>query len=234
MDENTKPRFTSSTQNPADRLSSDQHGVLSLSDYRKRRAELLDQQGRDALLGVGGPEKSRTGTPDTSDDARPAKKKKKNKAKSVLSFGDDEDEDEDAGPTQKHDRTDAASKRKKIVANANVGFVPKALTKAALRREATEREALRRDFLAMQAAVKEAEIAVPFVFYDGTNIPGGVARMKKGDFIWLFLDKSRKVGASLNVGEKANTRKEWARISVDDLMLVRGTMIIPQVSLLAF
>jgi protein FAM50 len=56
--------------------------------------------------------------------------------------------------------------------------VPRALTKAALRREAAEREALRKEFLLIQTAVKATEIAIPFVFYDGTNIPGGTVRVK--------------------------------------------------------
>ena len=124
----------------------------------------------------------------------------------------------------------------KVAVNSSVGVVPRALTKAALRREAAEREALRKEFLLLQTAVKAAEIAIPFVFYDGTNIPGGVVRVKKGDFVWLFLDKSRKVGAQLGVGadKSANARRDWARVSVDDLMLVRGTMIIPHVSLNMF
>lgn len=90
---------------------------------------------------------------------------------------------------------------------------------------------MRKEFLAIQEAVRGTEIAIPFVFYDGTNIPGGVARVKKGDFIWVFLDRSRKVGAELGVGEKANSSREWARVGVDDLMLVRGGLIIPHVSL---
>jgi protein FAM50 len=56
--------------------------------------------------------------------------------------------------------------------------------------------------------------------------------MKKGDFIWVFLDKSRKVGAELGVGEQANATRAWARVGVDDLMLVRGTVIIPHVSVI--
>jgi len=59
------------------------------------------------------------------------------------------------------------------------------------------------------------------------NIPGGVCRVKKGDFVWVFLDRSRKVGAELGVGEKANSKREWARVGVDDLMMVRGTVIVP-------
>ncbi|KAI9848770.1 MAG: hypothetical protein M1838_000380, partial [Thelocarpon superellum] len=89
------------------------------------------------------------------------------------------------------------------------------------------------EFLAMQDAIKATEILMPFVFYDGANIPGGVCRVKKGDHTWLFLDKARKVGAELGVGggsglgEKAHSRREWARVGVDDLMLVRGEVIIP-------
>lgn len=81
----------------------------------------------------------------------------------------------------------------------------------------------------MQEAVKATEIVIPFVFYDGTNIPGGACKVKKGDYIWLFLDRSRKVGAELGVGggEKNSSRREWARVGVDDLMLVRGEIIIP-------
>lgn len=84
----------------------------------------------------------------------------------------------------------------------------------------------------MQETVKATEIVIPFVFYDGTNIPGGACKVKKGDYIWVLLDRSRKVGAELGVGggEKANSRREWARVGVDDLMLVRGEVIIPHVS----
>jgi protein FAM50 len=103
------------------------------------------------------------------------------------------------------------------------------MTKSALLREAQTREQLRKEFLAMRDAVKATEILIPFVFYDGTNIPGGVCKVKKGDHVWLFLDKARKVGAELGVGGD-KSRREWARVGVDDLMLVRGEIIIPHVS----
>lgn len=82
----------------------------------------------------------------------------------------------------------------------------------------------------MQEAVKATEVAIPFVFYDGTSIPGGVCRIKKGDQVWQYLDKARKVGAETGVGGGEKSRREWARIGVDDLMLVRGEIIIPHVS----
>jgi len=89
----------------------------------------------------------------------------------------------------------------------------------------------------MQEAVKNTEILIPFIFYDGTNIPAGTVKVKKGDPVWLFLDRCRKVGAELGVGganggakARKDNRREWARIGVDDLMLVRGEIIIPHVS----
>jgi protein FAM50 len=89
----------------------------------------------------------------------------------------------------------------------------------------------------LQERVKAAPIAIPFVFYDGSNIPGGVCKVKKGDFVWVFLDGSRKVGAEVGAGVageagkgEAKARREWARVGVDDLMMVRGEIIIPHVS----
>jgi protein FAM50 len=119
--------------------------------------------------------------------------------------------------------------RKKMSVNASVAVAPKALTKSALLREAQTRESLRKEFLVLQEAIKATEINIPFVFYDGTNIPGGICKVKKGDYVWVFLDRSRKVGAELGVGEKANSRREWARVGVDDLMMVRGSIILPHV-----
>lgn len=170
------------------------------------------------------------------------KKKKRKVGATKLSFNDEEDgESGDTGEASTPANRDGSNSgsstpdiiKKKKVVNSNVAFVPKAQTKAALLRDAQAREGLRKEFLAMQEAVRATEVDIPFVFYDGTNIPGGVCRIKKGEFVWVFLDRSRKVGAELGVGEGnlASTRKEWARVSVDDLMMVRGSVIIPHVSL---
>ena len=123
----------------------------------------------------------------------------------------------------------AIGTRKRLGPNTRVSVAPTAKTKSALLRDAQIREQLRKEFLSMQEAVKATEIIIPFVFYDGTNIPGGACKVKKGDPIWLFLDRSRKVGAELGISgsEKAKSRNEWARVGVDDLMLVRGEIIIP-------
>lgn len=226
-------RFQAQNKTTQQRLSSNTVGLVTHADFRKRRAEVLEQQEREvreaAATGTP-PDRSQTATPDpNASDASnkpPPKKVKKRKVGAVkLSFGDDDDGDD-------ADDADASSAKPKpkFKANPKVSVVPRAMTKAALQREAAERDALRREFLAKQAAVKATEIAIPFTFYDGSNIPGGTVRVKKGDFVWVFLDKSRKVGADLGVGDKANSRREWARIGVDDLMLVRHNIIIPHVS----
>ncbi|PTB67624.1 XAP5-domain-containing protein [Trichoderma citrinoviride] len=256
-------RFTPQNKTTNERLSTHTVGLVALSDFRKRRAEVLEQQEREAreaaLSGTSSkPDRSQTGTPDNAGSESagsaagpgPLKKKKKkptknkakqNPGKKLLSFGDDEEEEDEsetgsasaaASTTEPSSDKDGqqqsgGEKKAKIKANAAVGVIPKAVTKAALRKEAAEREALRREFVALQEAVKATEIAIPFVFYDGANIPGGTVRMKKGDFVWVFLDKGRKVGAELGVGEQTNAQRAWARAGVDDLMLVRGTVIIP-------
>ena len=134
-----------------------------------------------------------------------------------------------AAPSATPSHNASHSEKKRLGPNASLAATPKVMTKSALIREAQTREQLRKEFLLMQEAVKATEIIIPFVFYDGTNIPGGACKVKKGDHIWLFLDRSRKVGAELGVGggEKAKSRNEWARVGVDDLMLVRGEIIIP-------
>ena len=184
------------------------------------------------------------------------KKKRKPVAKGKLSFTleDEQHEHEDGlpktpssaatpgstTPTLDHDNSSRSSsaalqeaspppERKRLGPNSSVSIAPKTMTKGALLREAQTREQLRKDFLLMQDAVKATEIVIPFVFYDGTNIPGGRCKVKKGDQVWLFLDRGRKVGAERGVGggEKSVSRKEWARVGVDDLILVRGEVIIP-------
>lgn len=156
--------------------------------------------------------------------------------KGALSFGDNDDDDSQTQSEPQKSRSitpaatqdeDTAPVKKRLAANSNVGFMAKSMSKSALLREAQTRDQLRKEFLVMQEAVKQTEFLLPFVFYDGTNIPGGVCRMKKGDMIWLFLDRARKVGAEVGGSDKA--RREWARVGVDDLMLVKGDIIIPHV-----
>lgn len=186
--------------------------------------------------------------------SEPPSKKKKTKAKKLLSFDDDEDGGHETAaitalkttqkPTDHEEapiQVDAPIQRRKLTANPNPSLpAPKVMTKASLQAEAVTREKLRKEFLVIQEAVKDTEIVIPFVFYDGTNTPGGAVKVKKGDHIWLFLERCRKVGAELGVpggsgvgtglsSNKNDNRKAWARVSVDDLLLVRGNVIVPHV-----
>ncbi|KAI9732097.1 MAG: hypothetical protein M1834_004193 [Cirrosporium novae-zelandiae] len=244
----TNSRFTSQVSTAEDILKTQTIGLVKHADFRKRRAEALEQKELEAEAksrGTYTPRGSGASTPNGASSSRPHKKKRKAVAKGKLSFGlDDEEEDSSASasaasrsgtPVDKPSNNaspephDAAIAKKRLGPNATLGAVaPKVMTKSALLREAQTREQLRKEFITMQENVKSTEILLPFVFYDGTNIPGGVCKVKKGDYIWVFLDKSRKVGAELGVGsEKASNRREWARVGVDDLMLVRGEIIIP-------
>jgi protein FAM50 len=164
--------------------------------------------------------------------------------KGKLSFGIDEEEAEDPSSPAITSRSTTATPRSntpldsadgavasRLGPNTSIAFAPQILTKAAIAKEAETRERLKKEFLSMQVLVKATDFILPFVFYDGTNVPGGVCRMKKGDPVWLFLDKSRKVGAELGSGTD-KSRREWARVGIDDLMLVRNEIIIPHVSMI--
>jgi protein FAM50 len=202
-------------------------------------------------------------TPGSESRAQPPRKKKKKAPKGLLSFGDDEDEIPSGtsspavnsprsrtirSPDISCQRDEEGSHPRRLTPNPNTLLpAPKVQTKATLQAEAAARDNLRREFLALQEAVRNTEILMPFVFYDGTNIPGGVVQVKKGDHIWLFLERCRKVGAQLGVSgrgragsgggnggkgsakSKSENRKEWARVGVDDLMCVRGEVIVPHV-----
>ncbi|KAF2471963.1 XAP5-domain-containing protein [Lindgomyces ingoldianus] len=224
-------RFTSQTSTAEDLLREQTVGLVNLSDFRKRRAEAIERKERETSTPT---PRNGASTPQPSF----KKKMKKTAAKGKLSFVvDDHDGDSSASasttprgstPADSAATSESESKvpKKRLGANARIALKPKAMTKSALMREAQEAETVRKNFLAMRDAVKATEVVIPFVFYDGTNIPGGRCRVKKGDHIWLFLDKARKVGAELGVGGD-KSRRDWARVSVDDLMLVRGELILP-------
>ncbi|KAI5300231.1 hypothetical protein KEM55_008666, partial [Ascosphaera atra] len=250
-------RFTSQTASAEDLLKSHTVGLVHLSEFRKRRAEVLEAKEKEAheqSLGITkGDTPGTEGESDSKTEKQPAKKKKKKAApKAKLYFNDDDEENEeevivpkkakDAQSTAKaaaedqDQSNDSSAPVRRIRANPNVAVPPpKILTKPALTAEARARDALRKEFLALQERVRNTEIMIPFIFYDGANIPGDSVKVKKGDPVWLFLDRCRKIGANLGIrggtqrkGKgRREFRKEWARISVTDLMLVKGNVIVP-------
>ena len=177
-----------------------------------------------------------------------------------LSFGDEDEEDASAqeqsvkpkaraggvsSTTPAQDDEDetssepAAIVKKRFKPSSSVAVQAKAQTKSALAKEALLKEALRKQYLATNEAVRSTEFVLPFVFFEAKDMAGGKVRLKKGDFVWLFLERARKVGIEL--GERGDgpmglggRRREWARIGVDDLMLVVGEMMVPHVSVFFF
>ncbi|KAL7276985.1 hypothetical protein RUND412_000022 [Rhizina undulata] len=235
----TPARFTNTTETLEDALKTQTVGLVHLSDFKKRRQDLAEQREREAAekhtrAGTGTPaSSSREGSEAPDRGARAAgvakKKRKGALSKGKLSFGDDEEVVEE--PVEKEVKTvlkedspedtesDGTKKKRKVNPNLKQP-PPKAMTKSTLLREAQERETLRREFLALQESIKNEEITIPFVFYDGTNVlppDGQGVKVKKGEAVWLFLERARRI----------SNRREWLRVSVDDLLLVRGEVIIP-------
>jgi protein FAM50 len=261
----TPNRFTNHTDTLEDALKNQTVGLVHLADFKKRRTELAEQRDREAAEKLQSAGTSRGGSGRTSregstgPDQGPRKKRKPAVAKGKLSFGiDDEEEEADEGkrngrqekeksrsrsvsqgPSEDSDaKEEALEKRRKFNPKLKAP-PPKALTKSTLLREAQEREMLRREFLQLQEKIKNEEITIPFVFYDGTHTLEGISlrygancgsvgtnvappngegvTVKKGEAVWLFLERARRMSG----------RREWLRVSVDDLLLVRGEVIIP-------
>ncbi|KAL5116774.1 hypothetical protein ACEQ8H_005386 [Pleosporales sp. CAS-2024a] len=228
-------RFTSQAATAEDLLKAQTVGLVNLDDYRKRRAEAMDLKERGL---TSGPDAGASTPTEEAPTPKPLfKKKRKAAPKGKLSFGVDEDDGIGSAAskaptphqsTSAESNSDAAARplKKRLGANTSVGLKPRVMTKTALQREAQRVEQARQDFVVMRAAVKATEVVIPFVFYDGTNTPGGRCRIRKGEQVWLFLDKARKLGAELGVGGD-RSRRNWARVSVDDLMLVREDVVLP-------
>lgn len=165
---------------------------------------------------------------DENEDAQPQEQGVKPKVRAATSAVPNDDEDESSEP--------ATLVKKRFKPSASVAVQAKAQTKSALAKEAALKETLRKQYLATNEAVRSTEFVLPFVFFEAKAMAGGKVRLKKGDFVWLFLERARKVGIEL--GEQGEgpmglggRRREWARIGVDDLMVVVGEMMVPHVSL---
>lgn len=64
--------------------------------------------------------------------------------------------------------------KKRLGPNSALSTIPapKARTKFSMQQEAQMRDQLRKEYLVRQEAVKATEIIIPFVFYDGSSVPG--------------------------------------------------------------
>ncbi|KAF8543519.1 XAP5, circadian clock regulator-domain-containing protein [Trichophaea hybrida] len=231
-------RFSNHNDTLEDALKNQTVGLVHLADFKKRRAELAEQRDREAAEKFQTAGTSRAGCGSSSRQAttgldKIARKKQKYAIPNGrLSFGGNDVEEPEANNTDMKtigsrfllrspeiDEEVQEEKRRKYNPKLT-SPPPKALTKSTLLRESHEREMLRREFLQLQEKIKNEEITIPFVFYDGTNVvpPNGEGvTVKKGEAVWLFLERARRMSG----------RREWLRVSVDDLLLVRGEVIIP-------
>ncbi|KAK5955707.1 hypothetical protein OHC33_003348 [Knufia fluminis] len=234
------PRFTSQAATAEDLLKTQTVGLVQLDDFRKRRRDV-----EDIKLDSGTVTPRTDGSDAEADPTVKKKKKRKAAGRKLLSFDDEENADDARSPpaakpsVSENIRDAQLEPKRKFKPNPNANVpAPKALTKSSLAAEAAERERLRAEFIQVQEQVRNSEIAIPFVFYDGSNLPGGTVKVKKGEHIWLFLERCRKLGAEMGVSSEGSVegggskqrvegKKSWARIGVDDLMLVRGDTIVP-------
>jgi protein FAM50 len=188
----TPNRFANHTDTLEDALKYQTVGLVHLADFKKRRTELAEQRDREAaekFQSAGAPRggsgsNSREGS--VGPDKAPKKKRKTGVIRGKLSFAGEEDDDDidgadtiDArkqrnksrsvsrdGSDEAEVKEDNVEKRRKFNPKLKAP-PPKALTKSTLLREAQEREMLRREFLQLQEKIKNEEITIPFVFYDG-------------------------------------------------------------------
>ncbi|KAF8249088.1 XAP5-domain-containing protein, partial [Wilcoxina mikolae CBS 423.85] len=233
-------QFSNHNDTLEDALKNQTVGLVHLTEFKKRRAELAEQRDREAAEKFQTASTSRGGCGTTSRQATTGldkiSRKKQNPviANGRLSFGGNDEDEPEAniadkkmigsrflfrGPVRSDEDEVKEEKRRKFNPKLTAP-PPKALTKSTLLRESQEREMLRREFLQLQEKIKNEEITIPFVFYDGTNVapPNGEGvTVKKGEAVWLFLERARRMSG----------RREWLRVSVDDLLLVRGEVIIP-------
>lgn len=132
---------------------------------------------------------------------KPAKKKTEKKR---IKLAYDEEDEEDEAPVLK---------KRTVIKNpkADTGGLK---TKGQVQKEKGKDWENRMGLVEKQKAMKLEPFVIRFVFYDGTQAPGQVT-VKKGDPIWQILARAQRI------------KKEFHRLSVDDMMLVVNNLIIP-------
>ncbi|KAK8849674.1 hypothetical protein IAR55_005009 [Kwoniella newhampshirensis] len=197
--DHTVDRFIGVTENLDERLIKTTVGLVTLSEFKKTKDDLEEQQRQ--LAAQLAADKSAVTT---------KAKKTKKKEKSKLSF-DDEEEDSAAG--DKRGREEEGNKKRKFTKNPTVdtSFLP---DRQREERERIEREELRKEWLAQQERTKAETIEITYSFWDGSGHRKSV-ECKKGDDIASFLSKCR------------NQFPELRGTSVENLMYIKEDLIIP-------
>ncbi|BFZ60091.1 hypothetical protein YB2330_001113 [Saitoella coloradoensis] len=211
-------RFTASTETVEENLKRDTVGLVTIDEFRKRRAEIQDTKDR---------EDANPGDSSASDTNAPVKKKAKKKVKSKLSFLGDEEEGEGSSiPTSKAITRSAApadQPTKKVMKNPDVdtSYLPDHARDSALR---DQREASRVALLAHHSALRTSLVTIPYLFHSSSPSSssgnGKVERveMKMGDTAYEFLERARR---------PKEMRGEWKRVTADALMMVKEDLVIP-------
>jgi len=185
----TPSRFVAKTETLEDVLKAQTVGLVHLSEFKKRRVERAEERDREAAEklqpihsgggGGGPPSSSREGSEVPTGSGGKRTKKRKKVVKWKLSFageGDGDDGTDDGGyslsadPTRSNSEDNNKSGEEDEVkwkVNPKLGLPALKVLTNTLLREAQERETLRREFLALLEKIKNEEIRIPFVFYDG-------------------------------------------------------------------
>ncbi|KAK9362200.1 XAP5, circadian clock regulator-domain-containing protein [Lipomyces starkeyi] len=210
--------FESQSISVEDVIKSETVGLVDQEKLKRLREELLAQKRNDdPATSRNDSDATMSGSEGASDrDGKLTKrpKKKRGLQKSKLSFADgDEDESPQRDETDENANGDkpTVKKRRNFDPTVDTSFL---MTKETEEWERQQREELRKEFLRRQEEIKEEKAYLQFCYFDGTYVPGKVT-IKKGDQIWVMLDRTRK------------GRKEFHRGTVDDIIFVKDNIIIP-------
>lgn len=230
---------------------SSEGAVLTLAEYQQRRDAERERalhtytsadSSRSAIETQADAKRSLLSPPTATKSLKKRKRKRGNLASSMLSFPSDQEHNEDSATPSKN-----ASKAPPTFAihpKANPAIVnpPKLKNKGGCSDELLHRAVLEKQRRLSEEREKTLPICIPFVYFEGKNEYGGIVKVMKGDTVDKFLSGARRsgVGTGQNIlpNEQADSpaaiqpptlSKDWSRVRLDDLMLVRSGIIIPQV-----
>ncbi|KAK9390232.1 XAP5, circadian clock regulator-domain-containing protein [Lipomyces mesembrius] len=211
-------KFESQSMSIEDVIKSETVGLVDQEKLKRLREELLaKRRADDPATSRNDSDATMSGSEGASDrEVKLTKKPKKRRGlqKSKLSFADGDEEESPQG-----DYTDENVNGDKPTLKRRRNFDPTADTSFLMTKETGEwerqkREELRKEFLRRQEEIKEEKAHLQFCYFDGTYVPGKIT-IKKGDQIWVMLDRTRK------------GKKEFHRGTVDDIIFVKDNIIIP-------